>query len=146
QGRGARQQIETLKDETDLTIADLGEFIGIELAHVLAVEHVTPFGGTVETAEDVEHRRLARTRGARDRHVFVGFDGKAHTVERTQHLLAHVIFLGELLYLEQGHHDASLLASASSVTLTESPSWRLRSVRSGPVTMSSPSFRPSVIS
>ena len=36
----ARQQIEVLKDEADLLIANVGQLILVEAAHVMAVQHV----------------------------------------------------------------------------------------------------------
>ena len=42
---GAGQQIEGLKDEADLLVADAGQFVVVELADQLAVEPVRPLDG-----------------------------------------------------------------------------------------------------
>src|SRR3569623_3054736 len=63
----ARQQLEALEHEAELAIAHV-RALGIgESLHVLAREPVLPARRRVETAEDVEQRRLARAAGADDR-------------------------------------------------------------------------------
>src|SRR6202040_2880284 len=48
---GARNQVERLKDETDLSIPDHGEMVVIELGHIGAVEQVAAGAWYVEAAD-----------------------------------------------------------------------------------------------
>src|SRR6266571_5217690 len=57
-----RQQVEVLKDKTDLPIAHVSQFTGAHLAHRYAVEPVVAAGGTIQAAQDVHKRRFPRTR------------------------------------------------------------------------------------
>lgn len=47
--RLARQQVVSLEDEADDVVAELGELIAVERAHVAPVQRVAPAGRQVET-------------------------------------------------------------------------------------------------
>jgi hypothetical protein len=55
----ARDQVEALKDEADLAVADVSERVLVDPPHVEAVQPVGAGGRGVEAAEDVHQRRLA---------------------------------------------------------------------------------------
>ena len=54
--RSAREQIETLKNETDFAVADVGAIVFGKPGHILAVEDVGSARRTVEAADEVHHR------------------------------------------------------------------------------------------
>jgi hypothetical protein len=64
--RGARQQVETLKDEADLAVADVSLRAFAELAHLLAANLVAAARGPVEQTDDIHQRALTRPTGADD--------------------------------------------------------------------------------
>ena len=72
--RGARQQIETLKNETEFVIANVGELIAIEHGNVGVVQKVTTGGRPIETTENVHQRRFAGTARAHERDEFAALD------------------------------------------------------------------------
>ena len=59
-------QVVRLEDEADVAAPDLGQLVVAELGDVAVAEDVLAAGGSVEAAEQVEHRALARARGAHD--------------------------------------------------------------------------------
>ena len=63
----ARQQIETLKHESDKSIAKPRELIAGELRGVVAVQQIASLRGRVEAAENVHEGRFARARRTHDR-------------------------------------------------------------------------------
>ena len=56
----ARHEVEALEDEADLAVAQVGELVLVDVAHVDAVEQVAPGGRRVEAAEDVHQRATCR--------------------------------------------------------------------------------------
>ena len=65
-GAGAGQQIESLEDEADVSVADVGQPVAAEAVDALAVQFVGARGRPVQAAEDVHERRLSRSRSAHD--------------------------------------------------------------------------------
>ena len=63
-------QIEALKDEADLAIANARALRVIQVRHRLAVERVAAFGRRIEQAEDREQRGFAAAGWAGDGDVF----------------------------------------------------------------------------
>ena len=98
---GARQQIEALEDEANFHIADAGEFIRIHLAHILAVQHIVAGSGAVKTAKNIQHCRFARARGAGNCNIVALFNTQIDVVEGAQQVLAHLVFLAEVVDLEK---------------------------------------------
>jgi hypothetical protein len=81
-------QVERLKDEADLFVADPGALVAAEGADVLTVEDVLPSGGRVEQAEDRQQGGLAATRGTGDADIFARLDLEAELVQCARlHLL-----------------------------------------------------------
>jgi hypothetical protein len=62
-----RNQVEALKHETDLFVAQMRTRLVVELLDVDAVEHVAATGQLFEQAGDVEERRFAGARRPGDR-------------------------------------------------------------------------------
>ena len=81
-----RQEIERLEDEADGATAQIGEFVGRLAADVDAVDVDTPRCRGVDTADEIEQRRLATTGRARDRQEDTRLDAERHFLQRV-HLL-----------------------------------------------------------
>src|SRR3569832_2427139 len=134
--RVAPEQIERLKHETEKAVTYLRQ-LGIRTTRDLAAfEQVVTGARHVETAEDIEQGRLARTRRSHERHVFTLTDRERDALEhlvtqRTGHEdLGHVFELDE----RRGHYFAldfcmdrartpSLSSPLSSETMTASPAF-----------------------
>lgn len=56
---GAREQVKTLKNETELVIANVGELIALKFGNVDAIEEKSAAGRAIEAAEDVHEGRFA---------------------------------------------------------------------------------------
>ena len=98
--RQRRQQVEELEDESDLVAAHPRQVVVGEAGERLAVDAHTAGGRTVESADEIEERRLARSGGSDDRDHLAARDRDAHIVEGGDAALA-----GELLgdVLERDH-------------------------------------------
>ena len=53
QSSRAREQVEGLKDEADLFVADAREFVVVHVGDELAVDPVAPFARRVEAADQI---------------------------------------------------------------------------------------------
>ncbi len=89
----ARQQVETLEDETDTPAADAREVRLTQQGHVHAFEQVAAGARPVEASDDVHHRGLARTRSAHDRDELASFDGEADAAQGAHFQLAEPVGL-----------------------------------------------------
>src|SRR6185503_15540055 len=158
---GAGQEIERLKYEPDLLVADPRQVVVGEIAHLLRVQPVLAARGRVEAADQVHQRRLAGPRRAHDRHVLVLADLDADAAQGPHRLGAHVVLTRQLV--RQDHdvgerripgaelllaHDGLRPAESDAwrVAFTRDPSFRSRMAWYGPATMLSPSRTPSITS
>src|SRR5205807_2088702 len=73
----------------------VGELALAHPAHVLAAEPVAAVGGSVETADDVHQRRLARAGWTHHRHELTLLDGEADGVEGTNGGGTDAVHLGD---------------------------------------------------
>src|SRR6266571_5227791 len=64
--RSSGQQIETLKNKTNLLVPNIGQLVAVELGDVGAVQPITPLSGPIQAADDVHESGFARTTGAHD--------------------------------------------------------------------------------
>src|ERR1044071_1549841 len=64
--RGAREQVEALKDEADFAVADMRPFVGREPAYVFGLQKIGSVRRTIEAAEYVHERGLAGARRSHD--------------------------------------------------------------------------------
>src|SRR6185369_17180123 len=86
QRRGAREQIERLKYETDFLIANARKLVVVHLRDVLTVEPVFTLTRSIETADQIHQGRLAGTGWTDDRDVLATRDIKRHSVQRVNFL------------------------------------------------------------
>src|SRR5262249_20302914 len=128
-------QVEGLEDEPDQVPAHLGQLGVVETAHLASVEEVRARGRAVEAADDVQQRRLPRTRRPHDGDVLARRDVLAHVGERVHHRLAH---------LENARHVLEADHRAACSTTTRAPAFT--SARSSETTTTSPSPTPERIS
>src|SRR5262249_53584277 len=98
----ARQQVEILKDETNIAIAQGGELLVVERRGCLAVDDVLASGGHVEAADDVQKRALARTARAHDGdEAMLGHD-QVKAAQRVDRVRSGRIDLVELVHPDDG--------------------------------------------
>ena len=71
---GAGQQVEGLKDEADLFVADARQLVVRHVADQVAIEVVEALGGRVEAADEVHQRRFAGAGGTHDGDIFAAPD------------------------------------------------------------------------
>src|SRR5438309_10528676 len=64
QSRSPREQIETLKHKTDFATTNVGALVFRQLRNVFAVPAVPAAARTIETADNIHHRRFTRARRA----------------------------------------------------------------------------------
>src|SRR5437016_10033757 len=160
--RRTRQQVEGLEDESDLLVADAGQLVIGQIAHLLPVQPVFARRGCVQAADQVHERRLARTRRPHHRDVSVLADLQAPAPHGAHHLASPVGVARELVGQDhdvgqrrvarperlQGRHAVffTILFAVSAACFagrTRAPSFRSRIAWYGPATIVSSSFRPS---
>ena len=97
QRSGARQQVEGLEDEADLTVADARQLIVVQVADAMSVQCVGALAWRIQAADQVHQRRLAGARRTHDGDVLVVLDAQADAAQRVHLLLgAHVIRLPQV--------------------------------------------------
>src|SRR5947207_3000540 len=159
--RRPRQQVERLEAESDLLVADAGQLITRQVAHLLPVQPVFARARRVEAADQVHQRRLARTRRPHHADVLVLADLQAHAAQRAHHFAPHVVVAREPVGQDhdvgqrrvarperlQGRHAVFftifIVSAACLPGRTRAPSFKSRIAWYGPATIVSPSFRPS---
>ena len=100
--RGTGQEVEGLKYEADLAVADPCELGLVELGDGLAGQPVLASAGRVEAADQIHERRFARTRRARDGDELVAADGEVHSAQGVNHLAPQAIVMPHAADLDQG--------------------------------------------
>ena len=83
-GVGPGDEVEILKDEADLPVADGGELVVPGLAYHSAVQVVGSLRGPVQHADDVHQRALPGAGGAHDGQKLPLLDVQVDTVENLQ--------------------------------------------------------------
>jgi len=101
-GARAREQLERLEHEPDLAVAQVGELVVAEAAHVGAAQLVRAGARRVEQAEDVEQRALAGSRRAHDRDELAVGDIHLDVAQHVQAVSAHLVVLVDLV---KAQHD-----------------------------------------
>ena len=102
QRRRARKQVETLKDETDLFVADISERITVESGNVYAVEQIIAAARAVERTDHVHQRAFAGAAGAHDGDKFARKNFQRNPAHRMDIHFACVIRLVDFVELDDG--------------------------------------------
>src|SRR5207244_1362405 len=106
---------------SNLLVADRRQLIVRETRNVAAVQHITASRRTVEAAENVHQRRLARARRPDDRDEFTAIDRQRDPAKRMNRHIADLINLCQLLDRDQCHCRCD-----ASPSRPLCPSWLLR--------------------
>jgi hypothetical protein len=103
---GSRQQIETLKNKADQPVAQRGPFIRRRARNLLPIQPILPGAGTIQAAENIHQRALARTAGSHQRHQLPLANGQGDTFKHLQIHLSQVVGLANLAQFKQFHNFA----------------------------------------
>src|SRR5579863_202874 len=107
---GPREQVERLKNEADFLVADVGEFVVVELADQAPGEPVASLARRVEAADQVHQCGLAGARRAHDGDVFALANFYVDAAERVQLLGAHFVGFPEVFGLDDDAGRDKILA------------------------------------
>ncbi len=97
---GARQQIESLKDEADLFVADGGEIVIVELADQPARQPVFPARRSIEATDQIHKRGFSRAGWSHDGDIFAAADLEIDAAQGVYQLRTHGVILGQSLCLD----------------------------------------------
>ena len=97
----AREQVERLKHEADLLVADRGKLVVGHPCDLAAVENVGARRGRVQTSNQIHEGRLAGSRRTHDGHVLPAGDPQRDAGESMDLLLAHLVHLGDVPNVDQ---------------------------------------------
>jgi len=100
----SRQQIKSLKDKTDLAIADGGQFITRQAADFVPVQDIVTGCRLIETADDVHKRGLARSGGSHDGDKFSLFNAYRYILQGVNTLVADIVYFDKLFGFNQTHY------------------------------------------
>ena len=93
QGRGAREQIEILKNESELAVAHVRQFVAAQGGNILAIEKIAAGRRPIEAAENIHQGRFARAARAHQRDEFASPDLDGNTADRM-----HIDFAGPIRF------------------------------------------------
>ena len=108
EGGGAGEEVEALEDESDFLVADVGEFVAVELGDVCAVEEVVAGGGAVEAADHVHEGGFAGAAGAHEGDEFAGLDVECDAADGVHIYLAGVVGLVDVGECDDRFHGQRL--------------------------------------
>ena len=87
------RDIEVLKDEPDLLIADAGPLVRIEIVKRLSVEDDLPLGRGEHSSQHREERGFATAARPDQRHEIASVNGQRRLPQRVNHLLPAMVLL-----------------------------------------------------
>ncbi len=102
-GRQIGDQIVELEHETDVRTPIGRQLLGRIVRDVPPVDDDPALGIGVHTAQNVEHRRLARTRSAQNDRQLTLLDAETHIIVRNDGRGTHLITLGTMHHLDIRH-------------------------------------------
>lgn len=117
QNRTLRQEMMRLKNETDLTVAQRGDFVLVQGAEILPAQRNPSTTRTIEGADDVEERAFSGAGRADDcdRLPFDDLQGDGVEDDNGREVLTNDIFLADIGELKQGRifgHERSVWMKA----------------------------------
>ena len=101
--RQVGDQIVELEDKADVGAAVFHELRLVSRAHVAPVHRYGAGGYRVHTAQDVERRGLAGTRGAQDNGELTALDRKTRAVERVNAGVSFAVCLDDVFEFDISH-------------------------------------------
>jgi hypothetical protein len=104
EGAGACQQVETLKNEANIVPAQHGQAVARQLGHLHVGQAILTRRRSIQTAQDVHARRLARPARTHDRYELAALDAQIDAVERAHLGLTFAVVLVDTVQLDQGRH------------------------------------------
>src|SRR5690606_17945461 len=122
-----REQVERLEDEADEAVSVASRLALAEPFHELTIQEVLAAVVAIQDAEDVEQRRLARARGAHDRHELAGCDVQVHVPEHVERRVPAAVGLVDLL--QANHRERAGLRPRGKPR-----AWRWHKMSEGPET------------
>src|SRR5436190_416114 len=146
QGAGARDQVEALKHESDLSVADASEVVVVESRHVGAVEDIAAAGRHVQAPDDVHQGRLARSAGTHDGDEVTFADFEVDALQRVYLDLAHAVGLGDPLERDHPPPPTRPPPKPPPVPMPRVVPLPEVETRTVGMTICSPSFKPPVTS
>jgi len=96
----AGEQIETLEHETDLAVANGGQFPLAEARYFDTFQQVTPAAGFVEAAENIHERRFSTAAGAHDGDELSTFDLGGDSAQRMHPRFAQIVVFVDIFDLD----------------------------------------------
>ena len=101
QGSGARKQVESLKDETDLAVADGRQLFLRQLGDRDAFEQVAAAGRLVQAAQNIHERGFAAAAGAHDGDKLAPLDADVDAAQGMHLGFAQIVVLVHVVDLNQ---------------------------------------------
>jgi hypothetical protein len=102
QAGGPGQQVEGLKDETDLLVPDPGQLIVFQFGDPVSVEPVLTGCRAVQAADEIHQGRLAGARWPHNRNELVFPDGEIDASQGSHNLATHVVLPLEIAGYDHG--------------------------------------------
>src|SRR5262245_24306781 len=98
-------QVVRLKDEAEITAANLGQSVVVQLCNILIAKDVLAGSRSVEAAQQIEQRRLAGSGRAHDGNVIALFKVNRYTSQRLNDYGAEMIMLCQIDNLSNCTHS-----------------------------------------
>src|SRR5262249_723853 len=111
--RHAREQVELLKDESNLSIADTSHLVLPQGVDTVPSDRVASGTRAVQTADDIHERRLAGAGCTHDGHILALKNLQRHTPQGMNRLHAGVVHPDDVI--EVDHHSALRATTGSSL-------------------------------
>ena len=98
--RGTREQIETLKNKTNLLIPNVGESMLVVIRDINSLKEVLAGSWAVQATEQVHERRLSAARSTHDGNKFAAMNLEAHATESVNTSRAQVVVFVKIDHTE----------------------------------------------
>src|SRR5579862_4083266 len=99
------EQVELLKYESDLSVADVGQLVALEPAHIDPVQKVRSRGWPIQASQDVHESRFARSGWSHDCDKTAPLDPGRDAIESMDKHIAKLVSLGQIFHADEivGH-------------------------------------------
>ncbi len=108
--RCARQEIKTLKDETDFPIANIGEPIAIKARNIGSIQNVMARSRSIETTEKIHQRGFPGTACAHQGNKFAGLNLKRNAAHGM-----HFHFSGAICFVDIDQPDKRAVVHVDAI-------------------------------